>query len=143
MVRNRYDPAVEERLKSLQTRLSTGVFRSATMEQMDGSLSEIQHAIDTALRNCDLESLKCESVTDLYKLSIASAGIARAKIESEKLKLEATDQYERARAEIQEYIRREFEAFPELRAKVARVEQLSAAKLARALKSKSKGKKHG
>ncbi len=139
----KYDPSVEERLKSLQVYVDTGVSRSPGMDRMERSLDEIQALIDSTIRSVSLEDLKCESVADLYKLAIASSSVSRARTESEKLKLEATDQYERARREVQEYIELEFAAFPELRDKVFRIEQVAAAKLARALKSKSKGKKHG
>ncbi len=98
-MRNKFDPKVEESLKSLQLRLSSGVFRTAAQVRMDETVEQLQGVLDSLIRRIDLDRIECENVSDIHKLSIAVSGLSRAATEASKLKLEAVNQFERAKAE--------------------------------------------
>ena len=52
-MRNKFDPKVEESLKSLQLRLSSGVFRTAAQVRMDETVEQLQGVLDSLIRRID------------------------------------------------------------------------------------------
>jgi hypothetical protein len=131
MSHHKHDPHVEERLKSLQTRLNSGVFRSPAMEKMDASIDQLQGVIDNLIQNIDPDKIECTSIGDIYKLGIATAGLSRAKAENEKLKLEAENQYQRAMDEFREQIRADLADYPEVAMKLRQIASEAAKKLSK------------
>jgi len=144
MSSNKYDPAVEDRLKALQTRLDSGVFRSAGMEKMESTISEMQDGLDRLLATVDWDNLKCESIADIYKLGITVSGLSRARTESEKLKADFEGQYTRAYQDMDFELSKVLEKNPTLQAELTEhLRKVYSKKIKKVVKSKSGDKLKG
>ncbi|MFA6221445.1 MAG: hypothetical protein WC647_03950 [Desulfomonilaceae bacterium] len=137
-MRNKFDPKVEERLKSLQIRLGSGVFRTAAQERMDETVEQLQGVLDSLIRRIDPDRIECENVSDVHKLSIAVSGLSRASTEASKLKLESQNQYHRAMREWIEQMRDDLrDEHPEL---VLRLQEIAAGAAEKVSKKKRVGR---
>jgi hypothetical protein len=122
--------SIEKGLKALQTRLDTGIFRSPREQALDSSLDTLQGILDSILAQLDPSTLVVESVSDLYKVSIAVTGLKRAHLESEKFRLDAEDRHEKAYLEFKDQLRLDLCEHPELQAQLRQIAENAAKKVA-------------
>ena len=95
--------------------------RNENLERLDASIDTLQGTINALVASIKPENMACENVGDLYKLSIALSSLARARVESEKYKLEASGMFDRACALLKEEVRHLVGTDPELYFKLRKV----------------------
>ena len=95
--------------------------RNENLERIDQSIDALQSTINGLVNNIKPENMACENVGDLYKLSIALSSLARARVESEKYKLEASGMFDRACQLLAQEIRHLIGTDPELYFKLLKV----------------------
>lgn len=125
-----HDPSIEDRLRALQTYANTGICRSPAQEGLDTSLDRLQSILDQLLAQLDPSRLEVESVSDLYKVSIALTGLKRAHTEAEKARLDAEDHHQKALAEFQDQLRQDLRDHPELVSQLKKLAHAAAEKVA-------------
>ena len=129
---------IEQRIQSHWTRLSSGVFRSPALERMDETLDALIMVFERIVANTNIEDLKLDNPNDAYKIGNSFAALYRARVESEKLRVEVESAHEKAAEEIRHEIRLQLKNDPELSGRLAEIIQKSKTKVIEAKAKKAK-----
>jgi hypothetical protein len=117
-----------ELVKVAASQIQSGnIYRTDNLARMDESIDALQTVLDNLVRNVDVDNIKCDTLADVYKLSIAVTGLTRARTEHEKLKMEVSglvnEAADKLRAEIRDLMDSEPELAFKLRDIIAKAQQ--------------------
>ena len=97
------------------------IYKSDALESIDRSINQLQSVIDGVVKDIDPSQIKCETVSDIYKLSNALSALSRAKTEKERLTVEASGMLDVASKELYREIQKIMKFNPKLSDELAEV----------------------
>jgi hypothetical protein len=113
-------------LKALQTRLESGVFRSAAQERLDCVLEKATALTEQILSQIDVSGIREVDAHDYYKIMMGLQGLKRIAIESDKARLEAENHHDKIMMEFKEQVRQDLYEYPELQEKLRQIAEKAA-----------------